>query len=237
MNRELPLCFLGAILIHGTVLWAWAKSPAALIGTLEPPAIEIEIYEKEQTQSSLPQTARTEPPSELQPPPREKLPDSDVKPEPEAMVPEPQPTPAVKPTPRAVTETPRPTPHPALPKPRASTSPAVSQITGENSPSASRLAAGSQKDRSHASWKHRVTPSYPDSALQARKAGRVLVTVQVNALGQATAASVTASSGNPVLDAAAVRAARASTYHPRCVLGVPLPDTVSIPYNFDILGR
>jgi len=63
------------------------------------------------------------------------------------------------------------------------------------------------------------------------------VTVQVDSLGQATAASVTTSSGNPVLDAAAVRAARESTYHPKCVLGVPLADTVAIPYNFGIIGR
>jgi TonB family protein len=71
----------------------------------------------------------------------------------------------------------------------------------------------------------------------ARKAGRVLVTIQINALGEATAASVTTSSGNPVLDAAAVRAARESTYVPKCLLGVPLPDTVVIPYNFDIRNR
>ena len=43
MNRELPLYFLGALMIHGSVLWAWAQTPAAVIGAQEPPAVEIEI--------------------------------------------------------------------------------------------------------------------------------------------------------------------------------------------------
>jgi len=235
MNRELPLYLLGALLIHGAVLWAWARTPVALIGTQESPAVEVELSE-ERTQAALPEPVKTRPQSELPPPAPEKRADSEAPPEPEpeaeAMVPEPQPTPAVKPTPRVITETPRATPQPSPATTRSSTAPAASQA-----PAASSAPAGSAKDRSHATWKHRVTPSYPASALQARKAGRVLVTVQVNALGQATAASVTASSGNPVLDAAAVRAARESTYLPKCLLGVPLPDTVAIPYNFDIRSR
>jgi protein TonB len=223
MNRELPLYLLGALLIHGAVLWAWARTPTAIIGMQESPAVEIEISE-ERAPDALPEPAKAEKPAELPPPPPQKpkepeetVAKTEPEPPPEPLVPDPQQAPIAKPTPRVLTEAPRATPRPQ--------------------PAASRPPAGPGKDRSHASWKHRVTPSYPPSALLARKAGRVLVTVQVNALGQATAASVTASSGNPVLDAAAVRAARESTYFPKCLLGVPLPDTVAIPYNFDIRSR
>ncbi len=232
MNRELPLYLLGALLIHGAVLWAWARTPTAIIGMQESPAVEIEISE-ERAPSALPESTRAEKPAELPPPPPQKpeVPEepqtmTEPEPQPEVTVPDPQQAPIAKPTPRVLTEAPRVTPRPQ---------PAVSRSGPP--PAASRPPAGSGKDRSHASWKHRVTPSYPPSALLARKAGRVIVTVQVNALGQATAASVTATSGNPVLDAAAVRAARESTYFPKCLLGVPLPDTVAIPYNFDIRSR
>ncbi len=237
MNRELPLYLLGALLIHGAVIWAWARTPTAIIGMQESPAVEIEISE-ERAQETFPTPPKAEPskaekPAELPPPPPQKpeepeetVTKTEPEPQPETTVPDPQQAPIAKPTPRVLTEAPRATTRPQ---------PAVSHTVP--SPGASRPPAGSGKDRSHASWKHRVTPSYPPSALLARKAGRVVVTVQVNALGQATAASVTASSGNPVLDAAAVRAARESTYFPKCLLGVPLPDTVAIPYNFDIRSR
>lgn len=233
MNRELPLYLLGALLIHGAVLWAWARTPTAIIGMQESPAVEIEISE-ERAPDALPVPAKAEPakaekPAELPTPPEkpeETVAKTESEPQPEATVPDPQQAPIAKPTPRILTEAPRATPRPQ---------PAVSR-SGPPS-AATRPSAGSGKDRSHALWKHRVTPSYPPSALLARKAGRVVVTVQVNALGQATAASVTTSSGNPVLDAAAVRAARESTYLPKCLLGVPLPDTVAIPYNFDIRSR
>jgi protein TonB len=238
MNRELPLYFLGALMIHGSVLWAWAQTPTAVIGAQEPPAVEIEISE-EQPQTPLPEPAKAEPADEMPPALPEKAPDPSANPEPtpepEAMVPEslpaPQPTPQAQPQPRQAPPRPVPT------KPRAVPSPVSSNHTTTTATSASHPTAGSGRDRSHASWKHRVTPSYPASALLARKAGRVLVTVQINTLGQATAAAVTTSSGNPVLDAAAVRAARESIYFPKCVLGVPLPDTVAIPYNFGIMGR
>lgn len=238
MNRDLPLYLLGAMMIHGSVLWAWAQTPSAVIGAQDPPAVEIEISE-EQTQTPLPEPAKAEPANEIPPALPEKRPDHSATPEPtpepEAMVPEsfpaPQPTPQARPQPRQ--STPRSVPT----KPRAVPSPSASHSCGATAPHASSPTAGSGKDRSHASWKHRVTPSYPPSALQARKAGRVIVTVQVNALGLATAASITTSSGNPVLDTAAIRAARESTYFPKCVLGVPLADTVAIPYNFGIIGR
>lgn len=240
MNRELPIYLLGAMMIHGSVLWAWAQVPTAVIGMQESPAVEIEISE-ERVQDPFPspvkaEPAKTEKSAELPPPSPEK-PEEPQKPQqpvtktepdspPETSVPDPLQAPIAKQISRLITEAPRATPRPQP----------AGNCSGTSSAD-SRPPAGSGRDRSHASWKHRMTPSYPSSALLARKVGRVLVTVQVNALGHATAVSVTASSGNPVLDSAAVRAARDSTYFPKCLLGVPLPDTVVIPYNFDIRSR
>lgn len=223
MNRELSLCFLGALMLHGSIFWAWAQAPTAVIGARETPAVEIEISE-EQTQAPSPDSAETEKATEMPPATQEK--EAEPQPESEAMAPEPQSKPTPQPATQARQQANLKPPHPLTTNPRSVPASA-----------ASTHPAPGGKDRAHASWKHRVTPSYPPSALMARSSGRVLVTVQVNALGQATAASVSSSSGNPVLDSAASRAARASTYNPRCVLGVPLPDTVVIPYNFGIRGR
>jgi len=238
MNRVFPVCFLAALLIHWVILWAWASMPTPVIGTQEPPSAEIEVTEEQIPAESTP-VKQVEQPIKDQPQPEQ------VK-EPVEAVPDPllapviqsTPLPTPLPTPRA---TPQPTPeakssHP--PKPRSTPPLKASNEGAGHAVSASiRSARSTGADRTHASWRSRVTPSYPPSALAARKLGRVMVTVQVNALGQATAASVSISSGNPVLDSAAVRAARESTYFPKCLLGVPLPDTVVIPYNFDIRGR
>ena len=238
MNRVFPVCFLAALLIHWAILWAWASMPTPVIGTQEPPSAEIEITE-EQIPAESTRVKEVEQPIKEQPQPEQ------VK-EPEEAVPDPLLAPVLHATPLP---TPRTTPPPApyaspeakvssTPKPRSSTPlKASNEGVGNAVTAATRSTRSTSQDRTHASWRNRVTPSYPPSALAARKLGRVMVTVQVNALGQATAASVSASSGNPVLDSAAVRAARESTYFPKCLLGVPLPDTVVIPYNFDIRGR
>jgi protein TonB len=92
-------------------------------------------------------------------------------------------------------------------------------------------------DRAHATWRNRVTPAYPSAARAARQSGRVLVQVNVSASGQATDARVASSSGFPALDQAALTAARASSYLPRTVAGVPQADSVTIPYNFQLDAR
>ena len=230
MSRVFPVCFLAALLIHWAILWVWASMPKPVIGTQEPPSAEIEITEEQIPAESTP-VKKVEQPIKEQPQPEQ------VK-EPEEAVPDPLLAPVLHATPLP---TPQATPQAkssSTPKPRSSPPlKASNEGVGNAVTAATRSTRSTSQDRTHASWRNRVTPSYPPSALAARKLGRVLVTVQINALGQATAASVSSSSGNPVLDSAAVRAARESTYFPKCLLGVPLPDTVVIPYNFDIRGR
>lgn len=238
MNRLFPVCFLAALLIHWAILWAWASMPTPVIGTQEPPSAEIEITEEQIPAESTP-VKKVEQPIKEQPQPEqvkelvEDVPDPLLAP---VLQSTPSPTPL--PTPQNTTQATPQAKSSSTPKSRSSPPVKASNEGAGHAVSATvRSARSTGADRTHASWRNRVTPSYPPSALAARKLGRVMVTVQVNALGQATAASVSTSSGNPVLDSAAVRAARESTYFPRCLLGVPLPDTVVIPYNFDIRGR
>jgi len=234
MSRVFPVCFLAALLIHWAILWAWASMPKPVIGTQEPPSAEIEITEEQIPAESTP-VKKVEQPIKEQPQPEQ------VK-EPEEAVPDPLLAPVIHatplPTPQATSQATPQAKSSSTPKPRSRPPlKASNEGVGNAVTAATRSTRSTSQDRTHASWRNRVTPSYPPSALAARKLGRVLVTVQINALGQATAASVSSSSGNPVLDSAAVRAARESTYFPKCLLGVPLPDTVVIPYNFDIRGR
>jgi protein TonB len=65
----------------------------------------------------------------------------------------------------------------------------------------------------------------------------VLIIVNVNALGRATGARIHKTSGHPSLDQAALSAARTSTYHPKRIAGLPLPDTITIPYTFRLEDR
>jgi protein TonB len=92
-------------------------------------------------------------------------------------------------------------------------------------------------DAAHATWRNRVRPSYPGAARAAGQAGRVLIVVNVNALGRATGARIYKSSGYASLDQAALSAARASTFNPKRIAGLPLPDTITIPYTFRLEDR
>lgn len=82
-----------------------------------------------------------------------------------------------------------------------------------------------------------MKPGYPSAARTARQAGQVLIIVNVNALGQCTGARISQSSGFPSLDQAALSAARASSYNPKRIAGIPLPDTITVPYSFRLDAR
>lgn len=70
------------------------------------------------------------------------------------------------------------------------------------------------------------------AARAAGHSGRVLVVASVNALGRATNVTISKSSGHASLDQAALSAARASTYNPKRIGGLPLPSSITIPYSF-----
>jgi len=217
-----------AVALHIAVLWGVRFGPPAFIGDEGEPndALEVGLVE---TIEAAPEAPAPEPPPAEPPPPMPRPP------EPVPELPPPPPPDAIPEPAVASQTTPAPQPKPA-PRPKA-----VSRSTtrAAGTPSAGVSAAGGKPgvgDSAHATWKRRVTPAYPAAARAARQTGRVLVVVRVNALGQASGASIYRSSGFPALDQAALAAARASSYNPKRLAGIPLPDSLTIPYTFRLDG-
>lgn len=74
-------------------------------------------------------------------------------------------------------------------------------------------------------------PPYPDAAARRREQGLVAVVIHVGADGRATGVDVTRSSGYPVLDQAAVRAALSWRFRPAMRGAQPVP--FDLPFRFD----
>lgn len=242
MTRNVYLAI--AVAIHAGVLWGVRFGPPAFISSEEEPgeAVEVALIESAE-EAAAPTPEPPAPPTPEPPPPTPPEP-----PKPPEPPPPPPPPPEAIPEPTPTPEPPKPTPKPTpRPKPqvttRTRTAPTVApatagartgSTTGNPNASASKPGRG---DAAHATWKNRIRPSYPAAARAAGQAGRVLIIVNVNALGRATGAQVYKSSGHPSLDQAALSAARASTYHPKRIAGLPLPDTITIPYTFRLEDR
>ncbi len=220
-----------AVAIHAGVLWGVHFGPPAFISSEEEPGEAIEVGLVESAEPSPEPPAPPEPPPQPQPMPEPPPPPKDAIPEPTPAVEPPKPEPPKpKPAPRPPTQ---PAPRPSAP---AATTPTAggSRIGNPGPPTAAKSGRG---DAAHASWRSRVRPSYPAAARSAGHAGRVLIVVNVNALGRVNGARISKTSGFASLDQAALSAARASTYTPKRIAGVPLPDTITIPYTFRLEDR
>jgi len=75
-----------------------------------------------------------------------------------------------------------------------------------------------------------VMPEFPAIARAAHATGRVVVAVVIDERGKVIAAH--AASGHPLLQSAAVNAARDSTFTPTTVGGAPVKVLATITYNF-----
>lgn len=225
MNEPSRSAYLvAAVALHVAVLWGVRFGPPAFIGDEGEPSDAVEVGLVETIEAS------PEPPAP-EPPPPEPLPPTPPPPEPVPELPPPPPPDAISEPIATPQSTPAPQPKPA-PKPRAvprSTARAVGTPSAAVSTIGGKPGVG---DSPHATWKRRVAPAYPSAARTAKQTGRVLVVVKVNALGQVISASIYRSSGFPSLDQAALVAARASSYNPKRIAGIPLPDSVTLPYVF-----
>ncbi len=83
---------------------------------------------------------------------------------------------------------------------------------------------------------HTVTPAYPREAASKALEGGVTVRVTIGVNGSVTAASVLKTSGNAALDAAAVAAAKASTFTPKTVNCAPTPASYAFHVMFAANG-
>jgi len=79
---------------------------------------------------------------------------------------------------------------------------------------------------------NRVTPDYPDMAKEENIQGDVTVRITIGPSGQVISAEISESSGNAQLDAAALKAARESTFKPPTENGVATTRDYLIIYNF-----
>ena len=79
---------------------------------------------------------------------------------------------------------------------------------------------------------HKVQPDYPSMASDQGIQGDVTVRITIGAEGQVVTVSIASSSGNALLDQAALKAARESTFKAPIVNGVPTQRDYLIIYNF-----
>ena len=77
--------------------------------------------------------------------------------------------------------------------------------------------------------------AYPPIAVAAHASGKVLVLIVINEEGKVIAAQST--SGHPLLQAAAVRAARGSTFNPYLLEGAPTKVMGTLTYKFVLNER
>lgn len=219
-----------ALALHAYVLWGWKREPPGVaLAAGEPDAVQVELF------AETPAAAEAEPEPQTQPPPPEPPP---VPPEPMPPPPDPIPAPAEIPMPAPEREpepqpvaTPAPRPKPA-PRPPTTKSTRTTAKPGVSAPGGALGGSGDAEAR--ARWKRRVVPDYPSAAKRAGQRGSVQVLVSVNALGQPVGARIIKSSGYPMLDDAALRAARSSQFFPKKIFGLPAPDSVIAPYTFRI---
>jgi len=80
-------------------------------------------------------------------------------------------------------------------------------------------------------------PAYPEVARQNKWTGTVRLELEVDEKGRVTAVHVVGSSGYPVLDEAAAKAAEKWSFTPATLNGRPMPVTVPIPMNFTLNDR
>jgi len=76
----------------------------------------------------------------------------------------------------------------------------------------------------------KAAPQYPPIALAAHASGKVVVLIVINEEGKVIAAKSV--SGHPLLQAAALKAAKASTFNLYLVDGVPAKVIGTLTYNF-----
>ena len=109
------------------------------------------------------------------------------------------------------------------PSPRAATAPAPSGST--------RVVRIGRGDIPRPTRTTDIAPAYPDAAIQARKAGIVILETEINATGQVTNVKVLRSV-DPLLDQAAVDAARQWVYTPTVLDGKAVPVVMTETVNF-----
>ena len=192
-------------------------------------------------------------------PPTVSIPAAPTPPEPpptEPSPPEPEPAPTLPPVspppemiPEPVTEQPAPVPEipkPAPPEPTPSPKPKTTEKKLAAQPK-TKSTAPQQKPSNQAgggnstyqavnsvTFLNRRTPTYPAEALRNKQTGRVVLLLYISEFGTVDRVETVSSSGISSLDAAAVNAAKKSTFRPAVSGGKPVKSKAKVPFNFQI---
>jgi protein TonB len=214
------------------VVWATAPSNAVGEGAAAEPAMPSPAEAPpapEEPPAAMPEAATTPPtPSEPEaspPPPADT---------PAERPPEPTPAPAPEPNRGPLPADPLPMPPPAQPRstpPRASAAPPApatsavppSAAAAEGAPGPGRVTAGRTTPPRPDDGFRNASPTYPETARQRGQEGSVLLDLTVGVDGRVLGAEVAQSSGFPILDAAARRAALGWRFRPALDDGQPVP--------------
>lgn len=87
-----------------------------------------------------------------------------------------------------------------------------------------------------ANFTYKATPDYPQIAQDQGIQGTAIVLVTIGVDGNLVSATIDRSSGNALLDQAALKAAHASRFHPYLVNGKPVEQQYTIVYEFTLGG-
>ncbi|MDQ8183263.1 energy transducer TonB [Pelagicoccus sp. SDUM812005] len=93
----------------------------------------------------------------------------------------------------------------------------------------------SQVNKTDAYVLETVSPKYPSEMLQRGKQGKALLMLRVNEHGEVSDVKVLASS-NKLFSEAAVASVQKWYFQPGTLDGVAIPQTVTVPVNFEIEG-
>jgi len=110
----------------------------------------------------------------------------------------------------------------------------VAAAPGKMARSAPRAVSIGTNDRRPPRLLSNRPPTYPAHAIARRVEGTVLLRIQISADGNVGHLEVLASSGHPILDAAAVRAVRSWRFAPAVNSGRAVAATVRLPVRFSL---
>ncbi len=84
------------------------------------------------------------------------------------------------------------------------------------------------------SFRTRVEPEYPRTALRLHQEGKVTLGLYINELGTLDKVEIVKSTGYPALDDAAVEAMKQSTFNQAYQGATPMPSHAEITINFQL---
>jgi periplasmic protein TonB len=236
------VCYAVAVLLHLAVLLCIpAFAPPAPVAPEEKKYLEVTLAAAPPPPAEIPPAPAPPPPPippppipppEPPPPPVEEPPPPMEEPPPPA--PEPPPLPLPPPPPEAMT---LPTPAPAPVQPAPAPTPVSVPLAASAAPVSSApisVAAPPSKylDVIQPSFRTRVEPEYPRTALRLHEQGHVTLGLYINELGTLDKVEVVKSSGYPALDDAAAEAMKQSTFHPAYQGAIPVSSHAEITINF-----